>query len=197
MSNKGNKKVTFNEFLNPKSMLTPGIAGSLTTLFTNTLAAQFGCPPNYTGLVISFVFGLIVFAATSTALWLRLVFWIFNSLFIFSIAIGTNQVGVRTAKSTSGTPLPLPPTVAMIQLKTAFFANWLDGTVPRRTKLLTEIGQLDESKAKDALAILGVEVTPELAKVALERSVASARTAENMGQLESAIALAVKPKPDS
>src|SRR5437763_11205169 len=89
------------EFLNPHSMLTPGACGGITMLITNTLAAQFGAPPNYTGLMISFLFGLIVFAATLTTLWLRLVFWVLNSLIIFSIALGTNQTGVRASKSVS------------------------------------------------------------------------------------------------
>jgi len=51
------------EFLNPKSMLTPGLAGSTTMFITNVLAAQFSLPPNFTGLFISFAFGLVVFAA--------------------------------------------------------------------------------------------------------------------------------------
>ena len=52
-----------NEFLNPKSMVTPGIAGAMTMMITNTLHQQFGAPVNWTGLTISFVIGLIVFTA--------------------------------------------------------------------------------------------------------------------------------------
>ncbi len=52
------------EFLNPKSMITPGIAGALTTLLTATLANQFGVPSNWTALVISVVFGLLVVAGS-------------------------------------------------------------------------------------------------------------------------------------
>jgi hypothetical protein len=133
------------EFFNPKSMLTPGLCGGVTMLITNALAAQFGAPPNYTGLIVSCLFGLIVFAATATVLWLRFVFWVLNSLIIFSIALGSNQIGVQTSKRKE--TAFLPPNLPLVSLsgntKNAFFANWLDGTVPKRNELVEKIRNLD------------------------------------------------------
>jgi hypothetical protein len=83
----------FSDFLNPQSMLTPGIAGSLTMLITNTLAFQFGFISRaWIGLALSFLFGTLVFVATGGIL-TKAVFYILNSLVIFCVAQGTNVVG--------------------------------------------------------------------------------------------------------
>lgn len=81
------------DFVNPKSMLTPGVAGGLTMAITNTLYAQFGMSQKYTGLILSFLFALIVFNATGISRWQRAVYFILNGLIIFSVAVGTNAVG--------------------------------------------------------------------------------------------------------
>jgi hypothetical protein len=87
------------EFLNPKSMLTPGIAGGLTMLITNALVKQFDLPGSWTSLIVSFLFGLVVFAAPTLVFPLRIVFYLINSLIIFSVAVGTNSAGGQTQKS--------------------------------------------------------------------------------------------------
>ena len=196
------------EFLNPHSMLTPGLCGGITLLITNTLAAQFGAPPNYTGLGISCLFGLIVFAATSTVLWLRLVFWVLNSLIIFSIALGTNQIGVRASKNISvSSSLPLPVgnvSMAYLHVPTwplkAFFANWLDGTFPRRKMLLMEVPKINEWVAQQTLEELGIKYktdTPQFAKAVLTNSAATAQTFERVSEIERALAKAKSEKgPD-
>jgi hypothetical protein len=204
---KAPKKATgaLKEFLNPHSMLTPGLCGGITLLITNTLAAQFAAPPNYTGLGISCLFGLIVFAATSTVLWLRLVFWVLNSLIIFSIALGTNQIGVRASKNISTKallPVPLASTTnRYLYIHTwpfkTFFANWLDGTVPRRKTLLMQVPKIDEWEAQEALKALGISFQsqkPELAKLVLENYSATAQTYERVAEIERAIAKAQAEK---
>jgi len=65
------------EFLNPKSMLTPGIAGGVTMMISNTLWFQFELPQKWTALTISFLLGLMVVVAKAPA-WQRLVFWVLN-----------------------------------------------------------------------------------------------------------------------
>jgi hypothetical protein len=73
-----------------------------TMLITNVLASNFSLPPNYTGLIISLLFGLIVFAATATEIWwLRMVLYLLNSLIIFSVALGANQAGVAKTQQTA------------------------------------------------------------------------------------------------
>lgn len=73
-------------------MLTPGVAGALTMMITNTLAVNFDAPRAWTGLGLSFVFGLLVLISNKSLL-LKLVFYILNSLVIFCVAMGTNSLG--------------------------------------------------------------------------------------------------------
>ena len=79
------------QFLNPESMLTPGLAGALTMMISSTLWVQFGCPQKDVALTISFCFGLLVLAGKSMQWWYRLVLYALNSLFIFSMAMGSHQ----------------------------------------------------------------------------------------------------------
>src|SRR5262249_20120600 len=109
------------DFLNPKSMVTPGIAGSITMLIANTLWAQFELPQRWTALVASFLLGLIPFAV-DLPIWQRLLYWIVNSLVIFSVGVGTNAVGhgVTTGTAVTGQTSLLFPmaSIAFAQEKT-------------------------------------------------------------------------------
>ena len=112
------------EFLQPKAMLTPGIAGGITMLIANALWVTFSLPPRWTSLVLSFLLGLLVFVATTRApLWQRAVYYLLNSLIIFSVSIGTNYVGVGVthppAQRTNGGE-PTGPAGAR-----TFFGDWL------------------------------------------------------------------------
>jgi hypothetical protein len=82
----------FSEFLNPKSMLTPGFAGGLTLLITNSVVAALGIPLDYRGytaLGISALFGALV-VASGIPLLQRIVFQVLNTLIIFCVAMGSN-----------------------------------------------------------------------------------------------------------
>jgi len=104
-------------------MLTPGIAGGITMLIANALWVAFSLPPRWTSLVLSFLLGLLAFVATKIPLWQRAVYYLLNSLIIFSVSIGTNYVGVGLthppAPQTSvGEPTePVGPRM--------FFGDWL------------------------------------------------------------------------
>lgn len=87
------------DFLNSKSMLTPGVAGAITMLITNTVNQQFDVPHKWTALILSFLLGLLVFSDTTTQLWQRAIFYILNSLIIFAMAVGTNVAGAATLPS--------------------------------------------------------------------------------------------------
>jgi hypothetical protein len=52
-------------------------------------------PAKWTSLALSFLLGLIVFRAVAIPFLHRMVFYLVNSLIIFSIAIGTNTVGAK------------------------------------------------------------------------------------------------------
>src|SRR5438093_2884579 len=89
------EKVKVEEFLQPKAMLTPGIAGGVTMLIANALWVAFSLPPRWTSLALSFLLGLLVFVTKGgVPLWQRAVYYLPNSLIIFSVSIGTNYVGV-------------------------------------------------------------------------------------------------------
>ena len=111
-----------NEFLRSKSMLTPGVAGGLTTLITATLSSQFNLPAKWTSLLISALLGLlIVWADEELSIPKKIPFFVLNSLIIFSMAVGTNTVGeAATARPKPAVALEREP-----QGGKPFFHDWL------------------------------------------------------------------------
>jgi uncharacterized membrane protein len=92
-----------NEFLNPKSMMTPGVAGSLMMLLANTICAWFPeVTFRYVALFLSFVIGSVVLAAAGMKLWERGVYWCVNSLIIFSMGVGSSNIAANVAASPNG-----------------------------------------------------------------------------------------------
>lgn len=110
------------EFLDPKSMLTPGVAGGITMVITNALCSNFALPRPLTALVLSFLLGLLTLAlaaATNTstntmAWWAKGLVTFFNSLFIFAMAVGTSTLGAVQAS---------PPSQASLQPPASFVAS--------------------------------------------------------------------------
>jgi hypothetical protein len=85
---------TLDDFLNPKSMITPGAAGAITMAATNALCAQFaGLPGNWVALTLSFLFGGLVVFSYASSVGVRLAYLIVNSLIIFVMASGSNTIG--------------------------------------------------------------------------------------------------------
>jgi hypothetical protein len=87
------------EFLTPEAMLTPGAAGALTMMITNAITANFDAHRAFTGLLISFLFGALVFAAVRSV-WQKAIYYVINSLIIFCVALGANTVGGVTKVAT-------------------------------------------------------------------------------------------------
>jgi hypothetical protein len=87
------------DFLKPESMMTPGVAGAITMTVSNTMWMQFGLQQRWCALVLSFAFGALVFAATRIPLWQRAVYYVLNSLIIFSAAAGGNYIGYQALES--------------------------------------------------------------------------------------------------
>jgi hypothetical protein len=85
-------------FVTPEPMLTPGLAGGMTMGITNALAFQFGLiapGPALIALTLSFLFGLCVFVSSrKSARAVKLLFWVINSLVIFTVAAGSNALGM-------------------------------------------------------------------------------------------------------
>lgn len=107
------RQVPIQDFLNPNSMLTPGMAGGMTMLITNALCQHFPLPNDWTGLGLSFLFGLLVFVATGP-FWQRSVYYLLNSLVIFCVAAGASGFGasVATSNDESLTSLIVRPALA-------------------------------------------------------------------------------------
>lgn len=78
------------DFLNPNSMLTPGLAGGMTVSISMPIAISFDISVKWLALVVSFLIGvLIVYAIKERMSFLqRMGYCILNSLVIFSTALG-------------------------------------------------------------------------------------------------------------
>lgn len=89
-----------NEFLNPKSMVTPGAVGAMVMLITNSVCTQFPeITPRWTAFLLSFLFATFVLSSAEIALRAKIVFWLVNSLIIFSVSVGTNNIGKKAESS--------------------------------------------------------------------------------------------------
>lgn len=96
----GEGHTSLDQFLTPEAMLTPGAAGAMTMMITNALALNFDTHRALTGLVVSFLFGAMVFVAVRS-IWQKALFYVLNSLIIFCVALGTNAVGTTKTASFS------------------------------------------------------------------------------------------------
>jgi hypothetical protein len=85
-------------FLTPEAMLTPGAAGALTMMITNALGVSFSSPRALTALILSFAFGLLVLVADKP-FWVKIVFYLLNSLVIFCVANGANGIGAAQQRA--------------------------------------------------------------------------------------------------
>ncbi len=95
------------KFVTPESMLTPGLAGGMTMGITNALAFQFALnapQPALIALVLSFLFGLCVFVSGKPGKRaFKLLFWVVNSLVIFTVAAGSNSLGTAAMSAQAQT----------------------------------------------------------------------------------------------
>ena len=117
------------EFLNSKSMITPGVAGGVVTLVAATLSSQFGWPAKWVAIVASLLIALLIFFADQAGRVIaRVLVLVLNTVIIFSVAVGANA-SAMTAKNSSRniegpqfethsvTPTPTPT-------PTPFFHPW-------------------------------------------------------------------------
>lgn len=85
------------DFLNPKSMLTPGLAGSLLMFLVNGIACQFPeIEPRYTALLLSFLIGGSLIMSTKMLVNARIIekslYWVLNSIIIFVVGFGSANI---------------------------------------------------------------------------------------------------------
>jgi len=92
------------QFLNPKSMMTPGFAGGLTMLVANSLCFVFPeMAFRYVALALSFLIGFAAVAAVEGQLGMRVVYWVVNSLIIFSMGVGSSNIGANLTEPVQAT----------------------------------------------------------------------------------------------
>lgn len=90
-----------NDFLNPRSMLTPGVAGMVIMGISNTLWVSFSIPKTWSSLLLSFLLAILVSRKFTAALYEKAIFIIFNTLIIFSLAVNTNFAGRKISEFSS------------------------------------------------------------------------------------------------
>ncbi|MBV9576905.1 MAG: hypothetical protein JO149_09805 [Gammaproteobacteria bacterium] len=107
----------WNDFLNPRSMLTPGVAGTAIMLVANMLWLEFMLPQKYTALILSFLFIIFVLMRFSASWMENILYFIFNGFIIFALAANTNFVGRKIQEFISP-----PETIAQVFSK-AFISS--------------------------------------------------------------------------
>ena len=114
------------EFFSSKTVqtLTPGVAGAMTTTITATLVSQFGLPGNWTGLVVSLLFGATVWADKSAAIFQRIIFYIINTLTILAVAIGLNTAGMVVNRAAERSVDPPVIERGVPDQPPSFFQDW-------------------------------------------------------------------------
>lgn len=136
----GDPPNALSDFLQPHSMMTPGLLGALAMLGTNSFCTKF---PRLDGAIVclflSCLFGLAA-VIKDGPVFQRIVFYLLNSVIIFSVAAGANTVGQSTqtpANVSSGTekhgylftsalaaPSESAKPDAQIAQSETFFKNW-------------------------------------------------------------------------
>jgi hypothetical protein len=145
------------KFLSPESMLTPGLAGGMTMGITNALALQFGLDapqPALIALILSFLFGLCVFVSAKSSIrrGVKALFWVINSLVIFTVAAGSNSIGTAasTAQATSASRSVVELLVPSAHAQTV--AGWccIDGSIKplSAARCAEQKGKAAETKEK-------------------------------------------------
>lgn len=85
------------DFLNPRSMVTPGAAGGIVMLVANTFWVTFGIAQEWTAFAISAVISVLIVAKYAAPLWERGCYFLLNALIIFCMATGAATVGYVAA----------------------------------------------------------------------------------------------------
>jgi hypothetical protein len=81
------------DFLNPRSMFTPGFAGGIIMLITNSLWVTFAIPQKWAALFLSALLVILTLKKYPVPLLEKAIYFIFNVLILFSLAVNTNFAG--------------------------------------------------------------------------------------------------------
>jgi hypothetical protein len=171
------------DFLKPESMMTPGVAGAITMTISNTLWVQFGLQQRWCALALSFAFGALVFAATRIPIWQRAVYYVLNSLIIFSAAAGGNYIGYQVSETSQHASLSGPAAHAM---------NW-----PALTQTVHAAEPASPMLLVQDRTSRGSASKPAATKEEIERLKQEAqKKEEELQRLREELAKKEKPKPE-
>lgn len=76
----------------PDTALTAGVAGSMTMMIANTVGALVVLPLAWVALGVSMLFAALVNTGSGPR-WQRAIYFVLNSLIIFAVGFGTNNLG--------------------------------------------------------------------------------------------------------
>ena len=130
------------EFVNPKSMVTPGFAATIVATIAGALFTMFGIALPATLIILSFFVGCIVFHSKEFAdpkmrRWSKAFFYILNSLIIFAMATGTHSVLDQRKSSHAEAGIPfiravyaqeIQPGCPVLKQERPFFYDWTTAT---------------------------------------------------------------------
>jgi hypothetical protein len=135
--------ITVDEFVNPKSMLTPGAAAAVVATISGALFSMTGLTIAGTLILLSFFVGAVVFHSKefsdpSMKLWVKWFFYILNSFIIFAMATGTHAVLDKDRRAENRASMPglfiatasaqsSQPTSPVLTQQRPFFYDWTKG----------------------------------------------------------------------
>lgn len=128
------QRAKVDDFLEPRSMITPGALGAVAMAATNAFCNNFDfLNRGYVGLGLCFAFGLAAVIKEASYVE-RVVFYMLNSIIIFSVAFGANQVGQRIQRSVAITSAAYAETIGAPRVEpVSFFGDWFPGKSKRFT----------------------------------------------------------------
>jgi len=74
-------------------MITPGLAGALTMMVTNSVCCNFGLPKPYIALVVAALIVVLAVGVGTMPLWQKSIYFLLNTLVVFTMALGANSAG--------------------------------------------------------------------------------------------------------
>nr|WP_320012158.1 hypothetical protein [uncultured Desulfobulbus sp.] len=139
-----------NEFLNPKSMLTPGVAGSLMMFLVNGIGCQFPeLSMRYIALFISFLIGSVVWFSElegRAPMVQKGIYWVLNSLVIFVVGFGTANLA---ADATAQSSMEAPHALHLLQPNAAYAAQTTAVTATSTTVTQAQLQAMAERLAQE------------------------------------------------
>jgi hypothetical protein len=143
-------------FLQPQSMITPGVAGGLTMMITNALCYSFPLLHlRGTALIISGMLAAVVLAHAAP-LWQRILYYVLNTLIVFSMSLGAGRLTVDPANTAA-----LPRTAMISFISSAHAQEPSDMRYVNALQQIFANGNMSDAQRANALAELNARAMAE------------------------------------